>query len=149
MSDWIHFRPFSIHRGFTATFAGEPVQAYLAPYDVPEAVRGILNESGNAIKIQFRYPGQDSPAESLNERDANQYVMLRTGDRSGRLHEIEIDLASLLSGESTIEELKIAVGSAIEGLAVGVQCREAEHLRTAREAFDAEANELFEPIGAI
>lgn len=67
---------------------GVKVDVLVSPYDVPEAVRGYLDNQQKCFVIEFKYIS----AEPTIERSQDANVTLRVGRNSGRLYAIQLDV---------------------------------------------------------
>lgn len=73
------------------TIHGTKVKMFASPYDVPEAVRAILDNDKKKFVIQFRYLSD----EPTIDKQHNSYTVYGLGKFSKRLYSIAFDLDAL------------------------------------------------------
>jgi hypothetical protein len=94
---------------------GVPISVSPSPYDVPEAVRSVYDESKRRFSIEFQYIGE----EPLKSSDVDRGVRCLLGKNSGRLYGIDVYLdKAALEDNSAASILKVIVPS-IDALASG------------------------------
>jgi hypothetical protein len=82
---WIPLNPDALNSGEALPAPhGIHISFKMSPYDVPEAVRGFLDESRDQFVIEFKYMLQEEPTRS-EEKDG---VVFRIGKHSGRVYEL-------------------------------------------------------------
>ncbi len=87
--EWIEVDPNTLDLSLDDDYSdGVHISVFVSPYDVPEAVRGCFDEDLNRFVIQFRY----LDSEPWKRHAENEFVSLRIGKHSQRLHAIEVDL---------------------------------------------------------
>lgn len=93
MSDWLKLDQSKLarDRAETRTERGVEIRLTLSPYDVPEAVRGYVDEQLKRFVIEFRYIQE----EDWMRKEHDAHLGLRIGKNSSRLYGIEIDTAGL------------------------------------------------------
>ena len=63
-----------------------------SPYDLPEAVRGFIDQANGKLVIQIKYlGGAEEPNEPLDTESQDEHLVFRVGRHSHRLYQIEID----------------------------------------------------------
>jgi hypothetical protein len=63
-----------------------------SPYDLPEAVRGFIDQANGKLVIQIKYlGGPEEPNEPLDTESQDEHLVFRVGRHSHRLYRIEID----------------------------------------------------------
>ncbi len=89
MSTWIKLNPAEFAEAREQSVHGVKAELYLSPYDIPQAVKGSVDEENCRFRIQFRYIGGEEP---LEVRDSANSVYFKIGRRSRRLYEIDFPI---------------------------------------------------------
>jgi hypothetical protein len=92
---WIRIEPDKYDSEVPESRSGVEFRVFISPYDLPEAVRGFLDDELGRFVIEFRYIGD----ESSREEPIDEHVTLRLGQHSNRLQAIQLDLQSLDASE--------------------------------------------------
>lgn len=88
-NEWTWVDPQTIVEPESKSLDGVHITLMMSPYDLPEAVRGFYNSTRERFLIQFKYLSDEpTKAERMGE-----LVSLTLGEKSGRIYEIELDVA--------------------------------------------------------
>lgn len=144
MNPWIRLMPSRLNHRRIEDIGGVPVEVYLSPYDVPEAVRSYRDDATGHLIVQFRYMRVEEPKEPLSQHWVSNCVHIALGKHSGRIYRMELDLSQASTGTHPSTLVSAIVGRAIDDLA-----RERDGGRTAakylatQEAINAASDQLF------
>ncbi|MCI0363765.1 MAG: hypothetical protein L0Y44_04755 [Phycisphaerales bacterium] len=133
---------------------GVAVHVFMAPYDLPQAVRGRYDELRKKFIIELRYEGEESVrSEALRPERQDENFTLLVGRHSGRLHAIEIDVNQLKAQSVQVQMYapKIAekVQRALSHFARRSPWqRRADNYRVAGEVISKKHQELFGSLAA-
>jgi hypothetical protein len=89
---WIQIDPEELGLPQPETIRGVQVTVLFSPYDVPESVRGQYDQSLDRFLIEFSYLGG---AETPRFSTFSQHVELGIGVRTGRLHQIRLNVKAM------------------------------------------------------
>ncbi|MBW3538999.1 MAG: hypothetical protein KY476_01900 [Planctomycetes bacterium] len=106
MATWVKVDQERLNQPRQEEIAGVTVTVYFSPYDVPELVGGDYEEARSRFVVRFRYPGGPEPRRF---EDQDGHVRLGIGRTTGRLHELEIDVAAL---KAKAVQLKVNIANA-------------------------------------
>lgn len=96
MSEWLKLDRRTLNKPSRKSIRGADVTVFLSPYDVPEAVRGDVDEATGRFVIQLKYLGNPAtPNEPLDTESEEGPLVLKVGRHSHRLYRVELDLAAL------------------------------------------------------
>lgn len=92
MSSWIVFGPDERETLGEAgkkevTIRGVKTELLPSPYDIPHAVRGVIDPSTSRVEIEFKYLGDEQTTQQRVGKD----VIMRVGRNSHRLYGLELD----------------------------------------------------------
>lgn len=102
---------------------GVKVDVLVSPYDIPEAVRGYLDEQQECFVIEFKYIS----SEPTIERAQDENVTLRVGRNSGRLYAIHLDVRKF--NPSNVQ-LRLEVAEALRNVMTHLVQQPVSPLRT-------------------
>jgi hypothetical protein len=91
MKDWIELQDIPEVRRPITEAPGLNIELSVSPYDIPQAVRGYVDEAKGSFIIEFKYPGEE-PTHGVELKDA---IRASIGNSSERIYKIEIDLRTL------------------------------------------------------
>ena len=95
MANWVEVDWEKLNPPRQEQIDGVGVTVYFSPYDMPEAVKGEDNDAKDRFVIRFQYLGGEEPVEY---HDKDKHIQLGIGKKTGRLHEILVDVKSLQAG---------------------------------------------------
>lgn len=90
-SKWIKVDWDSVNTRRDETVHGIKVKMFASPYDVPEALRTVLDEDKKKLVIEFRYLNE----EPTEEKRHNAYITYGLGKFSKCLYSLSFDINSL------------------------------------------------------
>jgi len=91
MSDWQRVDTKSLNTPRPTKIRGVDVTVYFGHDDMPTGVRGFRRDH-EKIVIEFKYNASLEPRKLVHYQD---HVVLTAGQISGRLYEVEIDVAAM------------------------------------------------------
>ncbi|OGP48322.1 MAG: hypothetical protein A3K30_03255 [Deltaproteobacteria bacterium RBG_13_51_10] len=80
-------------------------RVFVSPYDIPEAVRGFMDQDKKRFVIEFRYISDESVIEKKIDDNVNIFI----GNNSKRVYSIEVDSQALHA-----DQISLKLISAIE-----------------------------------
>ena len=89
MSKWLILDPVRLNIGKADTLNGVRVNLYLAPSQIPEAVRGGFDTDTKRFAIEFKYMGE--PEALIEHVSTDTIITLQLGKISKRIFRILID----------------------------------------------------------
>lgn len=114
------------------------INLMLSPYDIPRAIRGEYDAALKRFVIRFLYIG-DEPTE---RREADRFLAMRLGKKSGRIYGIEVDTDSLKSQQVHLDvALQQAVSDAVKRLSAESSVLRRNY-EVVRKVISAQAQEL-------
>ncbi len=146
MSDWIQIDADHVKTEPVRGPSDVEINVFLSPYDVPEAVRGYYDEQRERFVIEFRYMS-DEPTRA---QDMGGPLVLHVGKRSGRLHEIEVDVNALKAQSVTLNTfVPERIGDAIDALATQSGGRRLDNYNVAKEVLRERRDQLFQDLARV
>jgi len=153
MSDWIPVPEGIAERPLAHSVRGVEINVFMSPYDVPQFVRGSMDEDLDRFIVEFRYLGE----EPLRREEKDEHIALRVGKNSGRLYGIEVNVHALRVNQVQLNVLVPAVvKKAIDDVVresrrhpKRPQLDRRENFEAAREAIDGARQEIFADLAAV
>lgn len=148
MPRWIKLDAEALNKPHHENIRGVDVEVFLSPYDVPEAVRGLYDDTIERFVIEFRYLAEEEPL-AADAHDA--HVALKIGRNSRRLYRIEMDVnrlkADCVALRLHVPQLVEEVDEALEKLArTSERVSRRGNYQLAKDVIAKTKEELFEPL---
>lgn len=94
-TEWMKIDLSSFDTRRKTMIRGNPVELCVSPYDIPQAVRAIIDISEKYLTIEFKYLTEENTIER-KESDSITYIL---GVRSSRLYGIKFNIEELTEGK--------------------------------------------------
>jgi len=150
MSEWIELDSDELNPPRHADIKGVDVMVFLSPYEVPDAVRGALDQRADRFAIDFRYLGSpDKPNEPLETEagPGHRDITLKVGRNSQRLYRIEIDVKKLKADRVRLTMILEQVKEALHDLAARrTKPGNCEHYDLAEKVISEKKDELLKDL---
>lgn len=145
MADWIKLDQLALVQRNAESHSERGVQINLAlsPFDVPEALRGHFDAAIKRFVIEFRYMQEE--AWSLRKED--EYLSLRIGRHSSRLHGIEIDVVALRAKHVALMMLP-QIDKALARLSAREHSKRGRNYQVVRSVMQQEEPQLRQELAA-
>ena len=122
---------------------GVVIELLVSPYDIPEAVRGFFDDEKNHFAIEFKYVGSGNEPTKDKQDDE---MILRTGENSGRLYRLEVDVKALdVNAVGLQMRVKKEINEALDQLIKQPSKRSANY-KLAKEAITSNQHPLFDAL---
>lgn len=147
MSTWTEIDLSTDRFEHVANVNGIRVKKLVSPYDVPEAIRGFVDQTTHRFIIEFRYLGE----ERWEPVSHDPIFTIRQGVNSKRLYGLEIDLHQLPhKGRGPYGEILDDVLEAIKRLAASLSADEPRYVNyeLATDAIVSKQDPLFTNLAA-
>lgn len=142
MSNWLPVDPESANPTQTKREGGVTIELFMAPHDVPEAVRGQYDQQKRRFVIEFRYI-DDEPG--LREGPKAEHLQIFFGRHSGRIRRIEVDVDTLKARQVTLRTLvSDRVNAMLRRMGEGRRLYD-----VSRRVIEQKQPELFEDLAAV
>lgn len=145
MAEWIQLDPEQLNKNTTEKIGGVEITVGLSPYDVPDRVRGYVDDHNHKFVIEFEYlDGEEE--HSLDTYGEN--ISLTVGKHSKRLYKIHVDTNRLNTNQILLNTFLIEeIPKAIRGLEDKVAQKERhQHYEIAKDVIVNKSEEL---VGSI
>jgi hypothetical protein len=143
MSDWVPVDIEEIRTKPDSAPNGVKINLFLSPYDVPEATRGRFDDDRKLFVIEFKYISD----EPTRRERVDDFVNIRVGKTSERLHAIEIDVQQLTARTVELRTFVPTVGQAIDALTAH-KAHTRDNYKVAKELLGTREDELFADLVA-
>lgn len=140
MSEWLRVNPAEFSKPEQRKIHGMNVEVFVSPYDMPEAVRGILEADSKTFTIEFRYIGGDEPLEQVIQDRVTTFV----GKHSERIYKIVLPMAK----EQPVSLRLVPQVNAIIRQLEKIPSRRSGNYQVAKEIVSKRAGKLLERAAA-
>ncbi|QDU42698.1 hypothetical protein Mal52_11650 [Symmachiella dynata] len=143
---WITLDPETLNRTQRKDVDGIEITLGMSPFDLPDKVSGEYRDEIKKFVITFQYLGvTNEPLRPL--RSVEPHILFRVGAHSGRLCEIQVDVAAAAADHVRLDMIVPEVESAIGALGDQVPNRR-DNFSVAREVITENKSQLIEGVFA-